>query len=411
MRKSNFSKVAGVTLLTALMLAACVPQPVEETMVTVETTTSAQRMVNPITEYASIEEINELVGCKLGGPGVMGVTDQSYCVISTDQPIAQYSFSMNGNNCTMRAGKTTEDISGVYYSGKTLGVLLDAQVGSGMDGMLETADGKYARWFDGDMQYSFYMDKSEAMTMETFAGCVDELKVITGVTQNTNLAEKPEIVSETRELTLCKEGVEEPVILYRYEIVTVADEGYDALKKALEEHSAELEKRMQADYDASVKDRQEIEQQAGENYGLQWVMEEHLEITRLDDCMLSGYETYYQYMGGAHPGTIRVGVNYDVATGEKLELADVVEDYDALYQKVLDYLENDFEYREGLFPDYKDTVKKFFYPEENAEYPYTLQWYLTEGSLVIYFNEYDIGPYAMGPVAVEIPFEVGYGNR
>lgn len=275
MRKSNFSRVVGITLLTALMVAACVPQLAEETMVTVETTTSAQGIVNPV------------------------------------------------------------------------------------------------------------------------------------IAQSTSPVEKPEIVSETREITLCTEGAEEPVILYRYEILTVADEGHDALKKALEEHSTELEKRMQADYDTSVKNRQEIERQAGEGHGLQWVMEEHLEITRLDDCMLSGYETYYQYMGGAHPGTIRIGVNYDVATGEKLELADIVEDYDALYQKVLDYLENDFEYREGLFPDYKDMVKKFFYPEENAEYPYALQWYLTQGSLVIYFNEYDIGPYAMGPVAVEIPFEVG----
>lgn len=411
MRKNIFSKVAGLTLLTATMLVACVSQPVEETMVTVETTTSAQGIANPITEYSSIEEINELIGCRLGGPGVMGVTDQRYCVISTDQPIAQYSFSLNGNNCTMRAGKTTEDISGVYYSGRTLGELLDAQVGSGTDGLLETADGRYARWFDGDMQYSFYMDKLETMTWETFTGCVDELKVITGTVQSEVSVEQPEIVSEVRELTLDKEGLEEPVIVYRYELVTVANEGYDALKKALEEHSAELEKRMQADYAAAVESRQEVEQQVGENYGLQWVMEEHMEITRLDDCVLSGYETYYQYMGGAHPGTIRTGVNYDAATGEKLELADVVEDYDALYQKVLAYLENDFDYPEGLFPNYKDIVKKFFYPEENAEYPYTLQWYLTGESLVIYFNEYDIGPYVMGAVEVEIPFEAGYGKK
>lgn len=34
-----------------------------------------------------------------------------------------------------------------------------------------------------------------------------------------------------------------------------------------------------------------------------------------------------------------------------------------------------------------------------------VQWFLTNDGVTIWFNQYDIAPYAAGPVTVEIPFE------
>lgn len=74
-------------------------------------------LANPMVEYSSLSEINEIAGVKLTGPEVMGKTDEKFYVI--DGEIAQYDFMLNGLQYSIRGSQINDcDISGVYIDAK-----------------------------------------------------------------------------------------------------------------------------------------------------------------------------------------------------------------------------------------------------------------------------------------------------
>ena len=126
--------------------------------------------VNPITEYESVEEINEIVGTNLVGPGVMGKTDQQYFVVNGGEfSIAEYRFTLNGTEFVFRAAPVTEDISGVYGDN---GPVFEGQED---EAIVSTADCRAARWYEGNVQYVLVAKDAE-LDEERFVTMVDELK-------------------------------------------------------------------------------------------------------------------------------------------------------------------------------------------------------------------------------------------
>ena len=135
-------------------------------------------MPNPVTEYETLSEINEIVGCELAHPAVMGVTDERFSVIETESClIAEYCFDLNGLEYTFRCGAVAdEDISGVYIDG-------ESAFGSPEGNDIEYAFGegfKLARWFDINGQYILIQDDQEnVMDEETFRLIAEEMKDLT----------------------------------------------------------------------------------------------------------------------------------------------------------------------------------------------------------------------------------------
>ena len=135
---------------------------------------------NPVTEYASLDEINEIVGSNLTHMPVMGVTDERFTTVETEEYIiAQYEFSVNGLAYTMRcAAVANEDISGVYLDGKPAfgeysGDETEYAFGEGM---------KLSRWFDLSGQYVLCVSDAEnVMDEETFKLITQEARDITCV--------------------------------------------------------------------------------------------------------------------------------------------------------------------------------------------------------------------------------------
>ncbi len=125
-------------------------------------------------EYDSLDELNAAIGMKLCTPGVMGVTDEFYGLIS--ETIADYKFTVNGIECSFRATPAFDtDPSGVWVGETTA---FDGKTPSDTVEYVSTEDCKLARWATIDGQYVFNMQDPK-MEDSTFESIVEELKAMT----------------------------------------------------------------------------------------------------------------------------------------------------------------------------------------------------------------------------------------
>ena len=110
-------------------------------------------LANPMTEYASLEELNEATGSLLTGPGVMGISDESFASYDCGEyMIAEYNFTVAGVKYMLRSAPTLEDISGFYVNGEPA---FSGDIADGIN-YAEGEDGvQLARWANVDGQYVF----------------------------------------------------------------------------------------------------------------------------------------------------------------------------------------------------------------------------------------------------------------
>ena len=116
-------------------------------------------MPNPVVEYGSIEEINEIAGTNLVPCTAMGKSEERFSVIS--DKIAQYSFTLNGKNWTVRGGKETkQDISGIHDDNNFFEENGDA--------IIYLNDFFIYRFFNDGMQYSIVLDDPQDVGEDLF---------------------------------------------------------------------------------------------------------------------------------------------------------------------------------------------------------------------------------------------------
>ena len=115
------------------------------------------------------------------------------------------------------------------------------------------------------------------------------------------------------------------------------------------------------------------------------------EIMRQTEDMLSLRIFFSLYMeGAAHPSNAIEGLTFDMKTGKELQLQD-------LFEPGVDY-------KGSLDPILKDQVNKLDYElfEEFKGIEDKQGFYLTDTSLVIYYQEYIYTPHAVGPLEFEV---------
>lgn len=215
----------------------------------------------------------------------------------------------------------------------------------------------------------------------------------------------------------------EAQIVTKVESLTVEDTGYEALQAALDQQNAD-EKGLAGEEAAQTMEGLSLMEEemadSGETAETDrpvYSIESTVQMKRADEKIFSYTRMEYSYLGGAHPNTAVNSYTFDSQTGEQLQLRDIAADYDALYEYVLAQLA-EYEESYGFFEGYEDTVREMFYGssvltgETQAEgegqstaNSATIPWFVTDAGVTVYFNNYDIGPYAMGQVVVNIPFE------
>lgn len=112
-------------------------------------------LINPMETASGVDDLNAKVGCSMKKP--YGVTFPEYYTIklSDEVLLAQYTFRKSGKEYVFRAGKTQNDITGVWVDGKTLGDSVEP--GVAVEPVAIKENSFWARWFDGEMQYTLYL--------------------------------------------------------------------------------------------------------------------------------------------------------------------------------------------------------------------------------------------------------------
>lgn len=110
------------------------------------------------------------------------------------------------------------------------------------------------------------------------------------------------------------------------------------------------------------------------------------------------------YSGGAHPNAVQTAWNLDLEQHRLLRLEDVIDPEQAgtLAQMVLQQIEETFApMGEGaLFADYAQSIEAAFLGDAMTPY-----WYFNDSGMVIFFNQYELGPYAAGIIKAELPYD------
>ena len=123
-------------------------------------------------------------------------------------------------------------------------------------------------------------------------------------------------------------------------------------------------------------------------------------VTYNKNDLLSLYYDHYLYSGGAHGNTKRVSDTWSLKKGRRIELTQLSTDPDRTRQMILDRINEQIaaQIKSGekmYFDDYVKLTAENFHPEN---------YYLTPGGLVIYYQQYDIAPYASGIPEFNLPF-------
>lgn len=126
-------------------------------------------------------------------------------------------------------------------------------------------------------------------------------------------------------------------------------------------------------------------------------------VTYNQNCALSIYFDQYEYTGGAHGLTIRSSDTWDLQASRRMELSDFFphqkDDKEYIIQLITKQIETQIAEGNAM---YFDNYEQLVYNSFKAN-----NFYLSKEGLVIYFQQYDIAPYAAGLPTFVIPYGPG----
>ncbi len=207
-------------------------------------------------------------------------------------------------------------------------------------------------------------------------------------------SEEKKIYDDTGEVLLVTES---------HAIVEITSDGFDALKKTVEGYYG---KDNTDTIDDMTEEAQNHLQGLKELDGYDvspfptYYMDKTSSLERSDSSVISFSNMDYEYWGGAHGNYATYGYTVDVESGSELKFEDIITDMEGFRAEAVPYVTDklDEDYGDGLFPEYAETVGSTFGGE------YEPSWFLNATGIVIVFQTYEVGPYAMGQAVVTLPY-------
>lgn len=129
-----------------------------------------------------------------------------------------------------------------------------------------------------------------------------------------------------------------------------------------------------------------------------WFARLTCKVARADSQVISLYLEYSEFTGDSHPSILTDSRTYSSATGQPLQLTDLLAESYALTGLASPVNALLAERAQELYDDYEALVGKAFSDG-------TVQWYLSDQGLCFHFSPYVIAPYASGPICVTVPYD------
>jgi hypothetical protein len=116
--------------------------------------------------------------------------------------------------------------------------------------------------------------------------------------------------------------------------------------------------------------------------------------------LLSVLNLEFENTGGAHPLSYWSSVSFDVKTGKKLALSDILglskeESLEKVYEIVIEQIEDSKDKEKYYFENYEENVKNYYSEDD---------FVLSPEGLIFYFQPYAIAPYAAGIPIFDLPY-------
>lgn len=145
--------------------------------------------------------------------------------------------------------------------------------------------------------------------------------------------------------------------------------------------------------------RAELPEDAPKAYH-RWADERRMEVLHADHRVLSVELLLYSFTGGAHPNTFAALQSFDLATGDRLALEDLVA---AGSGSRLDALGERHFRDQREIPESESLEEAGFWFEDDR-FRLTDNFAVTGEGLVFVFNPYEVAPYVFGPTRITLPW-------
>lgn len=189
------------------------------------------------------------------------------------------------------------------------------------------------------------------------------------------------------------------------DIVTVENEGFENLQAALTEYFPRIDEGEHETFLRYAQEAYDDFDEGTENYFYNYYSWQSVRLTRSDSTVISFEESCSIYIGGMHPESVCLGVTFDVETGRKLELADILKDETGFYGAAVDYL-TDWLVRNIGEKSFGEEQRK--YVACTFDEGRTVNWYLDGAGIVIIYNPYEIADHASGAIEITLPYGLFY---
>ena len=185
---------------------------------------------------------------------------------------------------------------------------------------------------------------------------------------------------------------------YSYPVIENPDEN-PMIDKINEEYKAFAEAFLK-EAEGEMEDAQMLYEQMGKG---DFTPYEHMLTYTVDTDrkgLLSVTNHEYYYKGGAHGTLLKTSRNFDLKSGTELKLSDILsgDSETEIPQMIYDVFVKYFEEQVGEEFD-AEWAQQLENEIENVRY------YLTDDSLVLYFDVYSVAPYVFGTPSVAIPYQ------
>lgn len=189
-------------------------------------------------------------------------------------------------------------------------------------------------------------------------------------------------------------------------LVDGAREEFPDLARGLDTYFEDNKSAMERLADEWSKDAEQVirENAFAEDREFSYSLNQEVNQLRNDRKILSLMLKVDSYLGGPHGNSSLSGATFDVETGKELLFSDVIWDMDGFKMVAEDFIVYTVEH---YIPDMQDVEGYGFYPEYKetiADKMEHLDFVLTDYGMRIFFQEYEIAPYAAGVIAIDIPY-------